>query len=247
MRVNPILIFLSLFPFLTNAQTASYSIYGIKGGSTLGFQQWNNFDQDALFAWNAGVFAESLADRDAQSSLYAGLSFSQKGSAKRNVQLFSSNGSGSLIGGTFTRKYIFNNLVLNVGAKKRLEQRSNGFTPYYSIGAFGSYTISTNLNEQSNSFFLLDPVDDFVRKINYGVQIGGGFEKQLSEYLGIHFDFSMFPELSFQYQEQYGPNPNQVINPFTGNLFTPRDRNIRNLAFEITVGIRFLREVIYVD
>jgi hypothetical protein len=247
MRNSFFTIILLLVTTCIHAQDADYSIFGIKAGSTIGFQTWNNIDQDALFAYNAGIFAESLDGKDSRSSLYAGLSYSQKGSAKRNVQLFNSNGSGSLFGGTFTRKYIFHNAILNVGAKTRLEKRSNGLTPYYSVGVFGSYTLSTNLGEQQNNVFLFDPIDDNVRKINYGLQIGGGFEKQLSEYIGIHLDISVFPELSNQYVEQYGSNPPFIINPYSGQQITLRDRNIKNLAFEITLGIRFLREIIYVD
>ena len=236
-----------LFSLNAQAQDAAYSIFGVKAGSTIGFQTWNNIDQDALFAYNAGIFVESLEGKDSKSSLYAGLSYSQKGSAKRNVQLFNSNGSGSLFGGTFTRKYIFHNAVLNVGAKNRLEVRSNGLIPYYSIGVFGSYTLDTNLDEQLSNVFLFDPIEDNVRPINYGIQIGGGFEKQITEYIGMHLDISVFPELSNQYVEQYGNNPPFLINPYTGQQVTLRDRNIKNLAFEITLGIRFLREIIYVD
>lgn len=239
--------FIILLSLHIQAQDASYSIFGIKAGSTIGFQRWNNIDQDALFAYNAGVFAESLDQKDSKSSLYVGLAYSQKGSAKRNVQLFNSNGSGSLFGGTFTRKYIFHNAILNVGAKNRLEKRSNGLVPYYVVGVFGSYTLGTNLDEQENNVFLFDPIDENVRAINYGLQVGGGFEKQISEYIGIHLDISVFPELSNQYVEQYGNNPPVVINPYSGQQITLRDRNIKNLAFEITIGIRFLREIIYVD
>jgi hypothetical protein len=236
-----------LFSTLLFGQDAAYSIFGLKAGTSIGFQTWNNIDQDALFAYNAGVFAESLDGKESKSSLYAGLSYSQKGSAKRNVQLFNSNGSGSLFGGTFTRKYIFHNAILNVGAKKRLEKRSNGLTPYYSVGVFGSYTLATNLGEQQNNVFLFDPIDENVRKINYGLHIGGGFEKQISDYIGMHLDISVFPEISNQYVEQYGSNPPIIINPYSGQPITLRDRNIKNLTFEITIGIRFLREIIYVD
>ena len=55
-----------LFSLSAQAQDAAYSIFGVKAGSTIGFQTWNNIDQDALFAYNAGVFVESLEDKESR-------------------------------------------------------------------------------------------------------------------------------------------------------------------------------------
>jgi hypothetical protein len=233
---------------LLQGQDVDYSIWGIKGGTTVGFQTWNNIDQDALFAYNGSLFFESLDDLDAPASLFASIGFSQKGSAKRNIRLFDLN--GNILNTNVTRKYVFNNIVLALGAKKRLDQGSKSFTPYYTVGVFGSYTISTELGQAANPGFgaIFDPIDEYVRPVNYGIQLGGGFERRINKYIGLQLDFSAFPELSYQYVEMYGGgNPPLVYNPYTGQQVVLRDRNIRNLAFEITVGLRFLREIIYVD
>jgi len=83
-----------------------------------------------------------------------------------------------------------------------------------------------------------------VRKINYGVYIGGGLEFALSELVGAVVELNVSPDFSFQYQQ---PPIGNITDPFTGNSFNIAERKIVNVVLELSVGIRFLRVVEYVD
>ena len=241
-----IYLYIGALLFTFSQLQAQSSVLGIKSGLSLGFQQWNSIDQDALFGFNISAYIETLDNEDDKSSLLAQVGFHQRGSAKRNVQLIDNNGNFS--GNVFTRNYLFNNVALELGFKSRLGTKASGARIYYMLALRGEYTLSTNLSDYEVPGLLsFDPIDAFVRKLNYGFTFGGGLEKQFSKYFGLMLELSVQPDLSYQYREEYGSNPPTVINPYTGNPITLRDRKIRNLSFEITLGLRFLREVVYVD
>ena len=104
--------------------------------------------------------------------------------------------------------------------------------------------MSTNLsdfNEVNTGFF---PSDAFVRKINYGVYIGGGLEFALSELVGAVVELSVSPDFSFQYQQ---PPLGNVSDPFSSNTINIAERKIVNVVLELSVGIRFLRIVEYIE
>ena len=128
----------------------------------------------------------------------------------------------------------------------------NGATKwYYLFGVRLDYTIDTNLDEfqEFNERFptySIYPIDSplFIRNFNYGASLGAGLEFPFSEYISGLLEFTVNPDFSIQYQQPAIPN---VTDPYTGNSVTLRERNIRNVTFEVTLGFRFLRKIEYID
>lgn len=234
----------ALSVFFLNEATAQGSYFGLKGGLTLGIQQWNSFEQDPLVKYHGIAFIESL-EETGQFALFAQAGYHLKGSAIRNRNFIS-----PINGNVFrppAQQFIFRNASVTVGAKKK-SWLGDAARWHYLIGLRGDYTISTNLdeyrqiNEFSNSLFF--PDDNFVRKVNYGLTLGGGIEYDLGEFVGAVLEFTLNPDLSFQYKQPSIPN---VTDPYTGQSRTLSERSIRNVTLEVTLGIRFLRKVEYID
>ena len=231
-------------PLIINTLQAQSTAFGLKGGLSLGIQKWNGFDQDPLVKYHGIAFIES-ADETAQFSVFAQAGYHLKGSALRNRNFFNP------INGQFYRppaqEFIFKNTSLTLGAKRKYEF-SDLTKVFYMFGLRGDYTLGTNLdkykeiNELNNSFFF--PDDRFVRKLNYGVTVGGGFEFTFAELVGAVLEFTINPAFSFQYRQPSIPN---VTDPFTGQPRTIPERTIRNITFEVTAGFRFIRKVEYID
>jgi hypothetical protein len=134
-----------------------------------------------------------------------------------------------------------------LGAKRKYDL-SDTKKGYYLVGLRGDYTLSTNLDEykEANEFNggLFYPDNAFVRKWNYGVALGGGFEFNFGELVGALLEFTVNPDFSFQYKQPAIPN---VRDPYTGQNRTIPERTIRNIAIEVSAGIRLLRKVEYID
>jgi len=223
---------------------AQGTVYGVKGGLTLGVQKWNNFDQDPLIKYHGIVFVES-SDETANFGVFAQAGYHLKGSALRNRNFFN-----PINGDIFrppAQEFIFRNLSLTLGAKKKYAL-TDATKAYYLLGFRGDYTLGTNLDEyrQLNEFNggLFFPDDSFVRKWNYGVTVGGGLEFALGELIGAMLEFTVNPDFSQQYRQ---PAISNVRDPFTGQNRTIPERTIRNITFEISAGFRFLRKVEYID
>lgn len=215
--------------------------WGVKGGLTAGFQQWNRGERQALMAYHGILFIES-APEDNAFAVFAQAGYHVKGSA---VRYRAANINGSIFDAR-TDRYEYNNLSITLGGKQKFSL-SEDFQYYYLFGIRGDYTVSTNLDEYAefnqafNSLFY--PDDGFVRKLNYGVTIGGGFEFPFSEMISGLVEFTFNPDFSKQYRQQALRN---VVDPFTGNPRTIPETEIINRTFEITLGFRFLRRVEYV-
>jgi hypothetical protein len=253
-------LLLSLFSISLSAQTQG-TYYSVKGGLTIGTQQWNSFEREPLFAYHGIVSAESIPEQG-RFSLFAQLGYHVKGSTIRRT-LFGSPFNSSFNQLT-AQAFKFYNVGLTLGAKQRLDDDpSGGF--YYLFGIRGDYTVDTNLDEydtfvnstnNGGTFFITPgtfPLDVYysgetllgVRRINYGITVGGGYDVPLSEYVGALIEFTVNPDFSLQYQQ---PAIDNVRNPFNPNQSRSiSERRIRNLTFELTVGLRFLRKVEYID
>ena len=172
--------------------------FGAKGGAAMNFQSWGDgsfsgsVNRDPLFSLNGDIFIESY-DEYKKGTLYAQVGFHTRGSSFR---FFSFNN-------TFTEQqgFKFRNIVAEVGAKKTLNLGKE-LEPYFILGIRGEYTIGTNLDDYINFGSLYYPVSEFVRKFNYGVTAGGGFEMKMSELSNVFVEFSLQPDLSFQYEQQ---------------------------------------------
>ena len=235
-----IFLFLAFILVSTTAFSQSY-YFGVKGGPTLGFQQWNGFDQNVLIRYHGSAFIESVAE-PGEFVLFAQAGYHEKGSSLRGRQAFNQNG---ILIDLPTQGFIFQNIDLVLGVKQRLDVNFMGSSAaYYSFGVRGDYTIGNNLDQYTGFGNLFYPFPDFVEEWNYGGTLAGGFEFDFDKYVGAIVEFSVHPDFSFQYIQ---PEIGFVRNPFTGVDQNLSARRIRNTTFEISVGLRFLREVIYID
>ncbi len=221
--------------------------FGFKGGPSIGFQKWNTGSQrDALFAYHGIAFIESLAEQD-EFSIFAQAGYHVKGGAVRYNRFTYLDNSNNLreFGGR-TDRYEFRNLSLTIGGKQKFGL--NNFSYYYLFGLRGEFTASTNLNERADGFPVgianYFPTDDFVRKINYGVTVGGGFEFKFSDFIAGIVELTVNPDFSKQY---FRPTIDNVYNPYTMQVSTLPEQDLSNTTIEISVGMRFIRKVEYVD
>jgi hypothetical protein len=221
---------------------AQSTAFGIKGGMTLSNQTWGGFQRDPLFKYHGIVFIESAEETD-QFSVFAQAGYHLKGSAIRNRNFYNP------LNGQYTRppaqQFIFRNISLALGAKRKFPLGANS-NVYYLFGIRGDYTLSTNLGEYAeiNQYSGFFPFEEFVRKWNYGAIAGGGFEFPFGDLAGAILEFTVNPDFSLQYKQPEIPN---IIDPYTGSNRTLGERTIRNLTFEVTLGIRLLRIVEYID
>lgn len=207
--------------------------FGPKGVMSFNVQQWNGFERDPYVSFNGDIFIET-EDEFSRSSLYAQIGYHTRGSSSR---------VNFLNGNAFNQSFQFNNLVLEIAAKQKLTSKINA-GPYYLLGVRGEYTLSTNLNEFNSFGSAFYPIDDFVRKLNYGVTVGGGWEFEFSELIGGLIELTVNPDLSKQYDQ---PPLQNVINPFNNQTVNLQAREVRNLSFEVKFGLRFMRKVEYID
>lgn len=224
------LFIVAFLAFMINDGFGQYFI-GAKGGVGLNMQRWNSYERDILFSPCIDFFSET--NDDALNKLYASLGYHIRGSAVRGFGFNSFN------------PYKFNNLVAEVGGKRMVtvDREYNG---YYMLGLRAEYTMFTNLEGRANNSIYNLVSDVYVRRFNYGVTIGGGFEKKLSEDKIIFIEFSVQPDLSKQYEQLETltiENPNPVPGgPFPSPQFiTIVPQEVRNVALEIKVGIKLLR------
>jgi hypothetical protein len=225
--------------------TQSYA-FGLKGGLTIGVQQWDGFERDPLFKYHGIAFIESAPEGN-QFAIFAQAGYHQKGSAIRNG--FFTNPINGNLESAPTQEFIFHNISLVLGGKQKYAFGSGESKLYYLVGLRGEYTAGTNLEsyQSTNNFnraFAIYPFPESVIHWNYGITAGGGMEVPFSEFVCGLLEFTVNPDFSRQYRQPSIPN---VRDPFTGESRTIPERIIRNIAFEVTLGLRFLHKIEYID
>lgn len=240
MKIFSTIIFCFLFACTGFAQ-GSFA-WGVKGGPTVGFQQWNSFQRDPLYRYHGDLYIESY-DGEGANALYAQIGYHVKGSALRNRNGRGVNGQVFQLA---TRTFEFNNISLATGFKQLFDLNAN--KAYYFFGLRGDYTLSTNLQpfDRNNIESAYFPIKEGVRRFNYGISGGAGIEFMFADLVGGVIEFSLAPDISFQYQQQEVVG-SLVTDPFTGQPTTLPERRIRNFVAEVSVGFRFLRIVEYID
>ena len=235
-----ICLFTLLIPFSVDAQ--SYA-FGFKSGLTAAIQQWDNFGRDPLFKIPAIVFIES-ADND-KGSIFAQLGYHVKGASSRPrgfTSYIDQNGNYVEFNPPVI-EYKFYNLSLVAGFKRKYPSGKN--FAYWLLGVRGDYTLRTNFNEfeEFNKYRFYYPDNQFVRKWNYGMTIGGGYEFPFSEFVAGILEFTINPDLSKQYRQ---PAIGNLIDG-SGTNYYISERQVSNITLELTLGIRFLNKVEYID
>ncbi len=238
---------ISLFCFLDVAAQGG-SAFGIKVGPSIGFQNWGRSGSSSLLARYHGMAYIETFSPDAEYALFAQAGYHVRGGALRLRSGSFTNQNGSI----FTRRatsfpYEFNNLALSLGAKQRF--LTDAVTYYWLLGIRGEFTVSTNLEDyhpENDPFARFNSIHPFpgtaVRKINYGVIVGGGLEFMFSELVGGLLELSVSPDFSNQYM--FGSVPFSDLN---GNQQFTGEREIKNISIELSLGIRLLRIVEYVN
>lgn len=230
------ILFLATLLYIPASHAQGGFHFGAKGGVSLANQNWNEFERRMLFTYHGNIFVETR-DVDYRGALFAQIGIHTRGSSIRSGNVF---GQSSIPAG-----YKFQNLSLMVGAKKHIDSDMH-VHPYYMVGIRAEYTIGNNLQQvietictpsylalTNNRCLLPDPI--FINSWNYGISIGGGFEFQGGDFFTPSLEFTVSPDVSFQYDRPDLPN------------FGVTQARVRNLTFEVSLVLRFLREVIYSD
>lgn len=223
------------FLFLSSGISQGY-FFGPKLGGVMGFQSWNEFQRNPLLTYHGDIFIETL-DENRTGALYASLGYHERGSST----------GGFFRGTNFSarRRFVWQNAVLAVGAKKKLNTRGN-LDPYYMVGVRLEYTFATNLDERESNFDYFFIIEERTNRFNYGVSLGGGFEFRSNEFAIPFIEFSINPDISFQYESEFlgSVTANGPFGPISINV---PERKIRNMSIEITLGYKFMRKVVYVN
>lgn len=233
---------ISLFLAATPLSAQGGFHFGLKAGPSLVNQTWNLGERRIATTYHTNLFIESRDPND-RGSLFAQIGMHNRGSSI-TINNF---GFG---GGNIQSAYNYQNISLLVGAKKNVVSSLN-FQPYYLVGIRGEYNLANNLEELivrnclNNSLITSCPYPDpvFINKFTYGITIGGGLELTNSEFFDTAVEFSFSPDLSYQVQR---PELGNVTSPQPGNT-TLRELQVRNISFEISIVLKFLREVVYTD
>lgn len=227
---------------ITDQVCAQGYAFGFKGGPSLAFQQWNDFQRDPLLTLHGNIFIESLEEED-KSSVFASLGYHPRGAALR--YRFD---RGGIFSNPVSSKFIFRNISLIAGARQKFDYREN-IKYFYSLGLRGEYTVSTNLDEYSEfnevNRTLFFPDNEFVNPVVFGLTIGGGVQYHFKELSSIIVELNVHPDVTRQYFQPPIPNVPDPFNP--GNIRDLSAREIRNITIELSVGLRFLNKYIYVD
>ncbi len=230
------------FTFFLKAQNETGGFaWGFKTGLTMATQKWNGSNRDPLLRYHGVLFIES--NDSEKSALFAQIGYHIRGSATRYGP-FVDPATGNTYKG-FTQGYQFKNFAISVGAKQKKDFREN-LKYFYSFGIRGEFSAKNNLPAPGSGYGAYFPSNDpnTVKRFVGGFDMGGGFEMKLSELVGGIFQVTISPDLTRQY---YQLPINNVRNPYTGQKETIPLQDIRNLSLELSIGLKFLRKVIYVD
>ena len=244
------LLSIATFVFLVFGRIyAQSTAYVFNFGPTAGLQKWDNdAGREPLFQYHASLAMESINNEDDRASFFMQIGYHVKGSANR----FRYNNivSGFPSGGTVTERFKFNNISLVLGAKQRFDLGASGRSRYFYFGGLrGDYTYSTNIDNISSASNTCNPAAyphiGGLRRWIAGFSAGGGIEFAFSELVGGQIQLSVNPDVTPQYRQNPILNVIDLCNP--GNVYNIQERRIRNTTVELSIGLRLLKKVVYVE
>ena len=221
---------------------AQRAAFVMKGGPSVATQKWDDFEQDPLVAFHLDAQVESISESTPR-TLYAALGFHRRGSAirtGRRTYVDRVSGEEVRIPNT-TIPFRFDNVVLGVGVKQAYPLGAASRV-HFALGLRGERTVAVDLGGDALGanfgYGLAYPVEEFVTRWLYGVDFGGGVDVPLAANLDGLVELRVSPDLSRQY---YQPPLGNVVDPNTGASLSLRERSIRNVGLELSVGVRWLR------
>jgi hypothetical protein len=221
------------FGCVAPAFSQSYA-FGFKGGPSLTVQKWNGFGgREPLIRYHAIAFIESH-NEETSSSLFAQAGYHIRGSALRFYAYYDPINMNNVNARSSDME--FHNASLSVGARKRYDLGPG--KGYYIIGLRGEYTFDTKLDGFLNTYEGLE------NKFLFGVLFGGGYELPFSRFVSGILEASVSPDFS---KQMYLPPQETGYTDLNGNEIILREQNVTNVSIEISLGLRFLREITYYD
>ncbi|WP_020569356.1 hypothetical protein [Neolewinella persica] len=226
-------------------------LFGIKGGPSLGNQDWSGLETELLLAYHGALYYETIPAQG-RFSFFGQLGYHVRGSKISRRRGFTFNGGQVTLPADDFR---FQNVSAAIGGKSVFAY-TRAADIYYVLGLRVDYTLSNNLseyNDLSNSvsaaFRLNYPIEveeptRSVRPIMAGAIFGAGALIPISDKTSGFIEITANPDFTFQYNQ--GPIEN-VIDPFGGAPRTIGARQIRNFTIEISFGLRFMRKWKYVN
>lgn len=208
--------------------------FGVKGGLTLGFQKWNNYERSPLPAYNGSIFIETIAD-EKRFSIFGQLGYHVKGSRLKSYYRPFNSGDVRRI----TIDSEFRNASLVVGMRSAYALGATKTRGYYLLGLRGDYNINYSTDQRVERF-----KEEDLNRITYGLTLGGGFEIPFTNLIGMTLEFQVSPDVRPQV---FYPAGKYVYVDNGGNAIPVQETKVINTVFEITLGFRFLRLVEYVE
>ncbi len=233
MRKQIVLVALIALPCLLFGQSRAF---GVKGGLGIATQRWNNFDRDVLIAPTGSVFMEFQTE--GKFALFVEGGYHQRGSALRfRAQTINVNGTLVDIDARVFEQS-FHNAALILGGKS-LINTSGKINPYYAFGARLEYTFKNDLGT------LYPAWEQYMNAFNYGVTLAGGLEYPFGKDKpgALFIEFSAHPDFS----KQIFVPPGSYYNRWLDQNVATQEQKVINLSFEITLGIKFVQKIEYID
>ncbi|MFK8162983.1 MAG: hypothetical protein AB8H12_11025 [Lewinella sp.] len=223
-------------------------LFGIKGGPSLGNQDWSGLETELLLAYHGALYYETIPAQG-RFSFFGQLGYHIRGSKISRRRGFTFGGNQVTLPADDFR---FQNISLGIGAKSVFSYTRLADI-YYVLGLRVDYNLDTNLDKYDqlsgsfgNAFRLNYPFEspDFINEVTYGAIFGGGALIPISNNVSGFVELTVNPDFNFQYNQ---PPIENVIDPFGGAPRTISARQIRNVTIEISFGLRFMRKWEYVD
>lgn len=214
------LFFIAILATFCLSLNAQYSIWSFRAGPSLGFQRWNGLGSTQPLLGYHGIIGIESYEPGKTSSFYCELGYHQRGSSKHVPAFQSSNGINY---DAYTIKNVFHNIGFAVGGRKTFGEKNQFF---YNIALRGEYTVKAQLSQAYIGF------TDFVRKFNYGLDVGAGYNFPVGFHMGF-VSIQLQPDLSKQiFSERFRGEDYQ------GNTFIFPEQKVINYTFELSLGIR---------
>ncbi|MBK9270890.1 MAG: hypothetical protein IPM48_04780 [Saprospiraceae bacterium] len=216
-------------PLLATAQKYGYTI---KGGTGLATQRWQGGSggRSPVLAHHGalGIDFES----EGGNVIYGQLGYHIRGSGERVLRFFDIHGN-DFPGGFFGMK--FHNIALEAGMKKFFLKQQ--LKAYYGIGIRTEYTAKKQMQ------FFYQQYEPFVQKFNYGFNVRVGTEIEFGKFTMGGLEVNVAPDIS----RQIWVRGVRFIDPRTNMVSPQSEQSIRNLTIEISLYLRFLQIIEYID